>query len=41
VPVNYHRRVGVSKVGGTIKGSLLAGYYILSTVFRYARWSPS
>ena len=41
VPVTYHRRVGVSKVGGTIKGSLLAGYYILSTVFRYARWSPS
>ncbi len=41
VPVTYHRRVGVSKVGGTIKGSLLAGYYILSTVFRYARWSSS
>ncbi len=40
VPVTYHRRVGVSKVGGTIKGSLLAGYYILSTVFRYARWKP-
>ena len=40
VPVTYHRRIGVSKVGGTIKGSLLAGYYILSTVFRYARWKP-
>ena len=41
VPVVYHRRIGVSKVGGTLKGSLLAGYYILSTVFRYARWNPS
>ncbi len=40
VPVVYHRRIGVSKVGGTIKGSLLAGYSILSTVFRHARWTP-
>ncbi len=40
VPVVYHRRIGVSKVGGTLKGSLLAGCSILSTVFRHARWTP-
>lgn len=41
VPVTYRRRVvGVSKVGGTLKGSLAAGWHIISTVFRYARWTP-
>ena len=40
VPVNYRRRVGVSKVGGTLRGSLAAGWHILSTVFRYSRWTP-
>lgn len=41
VPVNHRRRSGgASKVGGTVKGSLMAGWYILSTVFRYSRWTP-
>jgi glycosyltransferase involved in cell wall biosynthesis len=40
VPVSYHRRIGVSKVAGTMRGSLLAGWCILSTTFRYWRWSP-
>ena len=41
VPVTYHRRVGgVSKVAGTVSGSVRAGWCILSTTFRYARWSP-
>ena len=41
VPVRHRRRSGgVSKVGGTIKGSFMAGWYILSTVFRYALWTP-
>jgi glycosyltransferase involved in cell wall biosynthesis len=40
VPVRYHRRIGVSKVGGTLKGSLWAGWSIVSTVLRYARWRP-
>ena len=40
-PVRYHRRVGVSKVSGTVRGSLRAGWLILSTTFRYARWTPS
>ena len=35
VPVNYKRRIGVSKVSGTVKGTLLAGYKILYTIFRY------
>lgn len=38
VPVSYHRRIGVSKVGGTVKGSALAGWCILSTTFKYGRW---
>jgi glycosyltransferase involved in cell wall biosynthesis len=33
VPVNYRRRIGVSKVTGTIKGTFLAGYKILWTIF--------
>lgn len=42
VPVTYHRRhAGASKVAGTIRGSVLAGWCILSTTFRYARWSPA
>ena len=39
VPVTYRRRIGRSKVAGTVKGSLLAAYYIFATAFRYARWN--
>ena len=35
VAVNYRRRIGVSKVSGTVKGTILAGYKILYTIFRY------
>ena len=35
VPVNYKRRIGVSKISGTIKGTILAGYKILWTIFKY------
>ena len=35
VPVNYKRRIGVSKVSGTIKGTVMAGYKILFTIFKY------
>ena len=34
VAVDYRRRIGVSKVTGTIKGSVMAGYKILSTIFK-------
>jgi glycosyltransferase involved in cell wall biosynthesis len=37
VPASYRRRVGVSKITGTLSGTLRAGYKILYTVFRYAR----
>lgn len=39
VPVSYRRRVGVSKITGTLRGTILAGYKILSTVLRYSRHS--
>jgi len=35
VPVSYRRRVGVSKITGTISGTLRAGYKIILTIFRY------
>jgi len=36
VPVNYRkRRTGKSKVSGTIKGTILAGYKIIKTIFQY------
>ncbi len=31
-PVSYRRRVGVSKITGTVKGTFLAGVKILSTI---------
>ena len=36
VPVSYRKRVGVSKITGTVKGTVLAGYKILWTVLRHA-----
>ncbi len=35
VPVSYRRRTGVSKITGTISGTLRAGWKILWTIFRY------
>ena len=37
IPVRYRKRIGTSKISGTVKGSILAGYKILSTIARYAR----
>ncbi len=34
VPVNYRKRIGFSKISGTIKGSILAGHKILYTIFK-------
>jgi len=36
VPVNYRKRIGKSKVSGTINGTVMAGYKILSWIFKYA-----
>ena len=34
VPVSYRKRIGKSKVSGTVKGTILAGYKILWTIFK-------
>ncbi|HRI00440.1 MAG TPA: glycosyltransferase family 2 protein [Saprospiraceae bacterium] len=36
IPVNYRKRIGISKVSGTLKGSFLAGCKILWTIFSLA-----
>jgi glycosyltransferase involved in cell wall biosynthesis len=35
IPVSYKQRIGVSKVSGTVKGTLMAGYKIIWTIFKY------
>ena len=35
IPVRYRRRIGISKVSGTLKGTILAGYKIILTIFKY------
>lgn len=35
VPVQYRKRIGFSKISGTLKGTVLAGYKILYTIFKY------
>jgi len=35
VPVDYRRRIGKSKISGTVKGTILAGEKILRTIFKY------
>jgi len=40
VPVRYRKRVGVSKVTGTLKGTVMAGYKILWTIYRYSDLYP-
>lgn len=34
VPVGYRRRIGTSKISGTVRGTLLAGHKILWTIFK-------
>jgi len=36
VPVRYKKRIGVSKVSGTIKGAIFAGVKILTWIFKYS-----
>ncbi|GEO06620.1 glycosyl hydrolase [Adhaeribacter aerolatus] len=35
VPVTYRKRIGFSKISGTVKGTFMAGYKIILTIFRY------
>jgi len=34
IPVSYRKRIGVSKISGTLKGTILAGHKILWTIFK-------
>ncbi len=40
VPVDYRARIGKSKVSGTVRGVVLAGYYILAMIARAALSPP-
>lgn len=33
IPVHYRKRIGTSKISGTVRGVVLAGWYILGTIF--------
>lgn len=35
VPVSYKKRIGISKISGTISGTIKAGYKIIYTIFKY------
>ena len=35
VPVSYRKRIGVSKITGTLSGTVKAGYKIIWTIFKY------
>ncbi|ARS34439.1 glycosyltransferase family 2 protein [Pontibacter actiniarum] len=35
MPVTYRKRIGTSKVSGTVKGTVMAGYKIILTIFKY------
>jgi hypothetical protein len=36
VPVQYRKRIGKSKITGTVKGTVMAGYKIIATIIKYA-----
>ena len=40
VPVRYRKRIGYSKVSGTIEGTIMAGYKILTWIgkFYFSKW---
>lgn len=35
IPARYRKRIGFSKISGTLKGTVMAGYKILYTIFKY------
>lgn len=35
VPVSYRPRIGFSKISGTVRGTVMAGYKIITTIFKY------
>lgn len=36
IPIKYRNRIGISKVSGTLKGSIFAGIKILTWIFKYS-----
>ena len=40
IPVRYRKRIGISKVSGTFKGTIMAGYKILTWIgkFYFSKW---
>ena len=40
VPVSYRKRIGRSKVSGTLRGTFGATYYLVTRTFAYTRWRP-
>ena len=36
IPMKYRNRIGISKVSGTVKGSIMAGIKILGWIFKYS-----
>ena len=40
VPVSYRKRIGVSKITGTLEGTIKAGWKILFTIFKHAANPP-
>ena len=40
VPVDYRKRIGRSKISGTLTGTFLAGKKILQTIFKYKFFTP-
>ncbi len=39
IPVPYRKRIGASKISGTVMGSVKAGYKILYLIAKYGLWS--
>lgn len=41
IPVRYRKRIGSSKVSGTVKGTIMAGYKILTWIgkFYFSKWN--
>lgn len=40
VPVRYRKRIGESKITGTLRGTMMASYKILKTIFSYRIFRP-
>ena len=40
IPIHYRKRIGISKVSGTLKGTIMAGYKILGWIgsFYFSGW---